>query len=102
MLHFITSVSSCSQMNTVPAVTTCFCLHEAMLAVGLLDFYLAEGPCQVGLLICSKTVVQNHYEKGRNNGTSDKGLCSALAKLSFWMHLQQSMAHGVINCSVLE
>lgn len=83
MLHYITSVRSCSQMNSVPAVTTCFCLREAMLAVGLLDFYLAEGPCQLGLAVRSEIVVQNHYEKGKDNGTSDKGLCSALAKLSF-------------------
>ena len=57
MLHYITSVSSCSQMHSVPAVPTFLCLWKTMLTIGMLYLFSPEGPSQQGLVIYSKLFI---------------------------------------------
>lgn len=65
-----------------------------MLAAGKQDLYLAEGSSQLGLAVYSKIFVENRYETLTYNKASAFFGCAGSR--------QQIVAHGVINCSVLE
>ncbi len=77
-------------MHIAPAVTTCLCLWEGILAVSLLDLYLAEEPSLRGLVSFIKSLYKI-ITKGETTMRQVAKACAVYWQALQRMYLQQSV-----------